>query len=86
MQGGGDVGEHPQKGNIPARKVKSPRKLVEIEPDRVRVATNVEGVQLAQGVVYYYGWCFDDGVDEYRYWYPADLVIIDSGLVEHWRT
>jgi hypothetical protein len=74
---------HPKKGNIPARKVKSPRKLVEIEPDRVRVAANVEGVQLAQGVVYYYGWCFDDGVDEYCYWYPADLVIIDSSWVEY---
>src|SRR5438132_10328914 len=54
---------HPQKGNLPARKVKSRQKLAEMEPQRVRVAANVEGVQFAQALVYYYGWCFDDGLD-----------------------
>jgi hypothetical protein len=73
---------HPQKGNLPARKVKSSRKLAETEPQRVRVAGNVDGIQLAQGVVYY-AWCFDDGVDEYCYWYPADVVIVDSSWVEY---
>jgi hypothetical protein len=42
--------------------------LAEMEPQRVRVAANVEGVQFAQALVYYYGWCFDDGLDEYCYW------------------
>jgi hypothetical protein len=74
---------HPQKGNLPARKVKSSRKLAEIEPERVRVAANDEGIQLAQGAVYYYAWCFDDGVDEYCYWYPADVVIVDTSWVEY---
>src|SRR5262245_26597434 len=64
---------HPQKGNLPAQKVKTPRKLAEMEP--VRVAAN--GVQFAQAVTYYYGWCFDDGLDVYCYWYPADVVIVD---------
>ena len=74
---------HPQKGNLPARKVKSRRKLAEMEPQRVRVAANVEGIQFAQALVYYYGWCFDDGLDEYCYWYPADVVIVDNSWVEY---
>src|SRR5713101_2059268 len=74
---------HPQKGNLSARKVKSSRKLAELEPERVHVAANAKEVQLAQGVVYYYAWCFDDGVDEYCYWYPADVVILDSSWVEY---
>jgi hypothetical protein len=74
---------HPQKGNLPARKVKSRQKLAEMEPGRIRVVANAEGVQLAQGTVYYYAWCFDDGLDEYCYWYPADVVIVDSSWVEY---
>jgi hypothetical protein len=74
---------HPQKGNLPARKVKSPRKLAEIEPGRVRVAANAEGVQFAQVAAYYYAWCFDDGVNEYCYWYPADVVIVDNSWIEY---
>ena len=74
---------HPQKGNLSARKVKSRRKLAEMEPGRVRVAANAEDVQLAQGADYYYAWCFDDGVDEYCYWYPADVVIVDGSWVEY---
>jgi hypothetical protein len=72
---------HPQKGSLPAQKVKSPRKLAGIELERVRVAANAEGVQLAQGGAYYYAWCFNDGVAEYCYWYPADVVIVDSSWV-----
>jgi len=74
---------HPQKGNLPARKVKSRQKMAEMEPQRVRVAANVEDTQLAQAVVYTsYGWCFDDGLDVYCYWYPADVVIVDASWVE----
>ena len=74
---------HPQKGNLPARKVKSRQKMAEIEPRGVRVAANVEAPQLAQTVVYTsYGWCFDDGLDVYCYWYPADVVIVDASWVE----
>jgi hypothetical protein len=74
---------HPQKGSLPARKVKSRQKMAEIEPQGVRVAANVEGAQLAQTIVYTsYGWCFDDGLDVYCYWYPADVVIVDASWVE----
>ena len=30
-----------------------------------------------------YGWCFDDGLDEYCYWYHAELVILDGSWVEY---
>jgi len=74
---------HPQKGNLPARKVKSRQKMAETESESVRVAANVEGTQLAQTIVYTsYGWCFDDGLDVYCYWYPADVVIVDASWVE----
>ena len=74
---------HPQKGNLPPRKVKSRQKMAELEPQGVRVAANVEGAQLAQTVIYTsYGWCFDDGLDVYCYWYPADVVIVDASWVE----
>src|SRR5215471_17872553 len=74
---------HPQKGNLPARKVKSTQKLARIEPERIRVAANTGDVQLAQAAVYYYAWCFNDGLDEYCYWYPADVVIVDGSWVEY---
>ena len=77
---------HPQKGNLPARKVKSRKKMADIEPTRVRVAAAVNdagSVQLVQMVEYYYAWCFDDGIDEYCYWFPADVVIVDAGWVEY---
>ena len=74
---------HPQKGNLPARKVKSKKKMAEMEPAPVRVAANGEYMQLAQGPIYYYAWCFDDGIDEYCYWYPAEVVIVDDTWVEY---
>ena len=73
---------HPQKGNLPARKVKSSQKLVEMEPKRIHVAANAEDVQLAQAAVYY-AWCFDDGLDEYCYWYPADVFVVDGSWVAY---
>src|SRR5215467_7293564 len=73
---------HPQKGELPARKVKSNQKLVEMGPGRIHVAANAGEVQVAQATVYY-AWCFNDGVDEYCYWYPVDVVIVDSGWVEY---
>jgi hypothetical protein len=81
---------HPQKGNLPARKVKSNRKLAHMESARVHVAANTSNdlrantsndLRFAQAAVYY-AWCFDDGLDEYCYWYPAE-VIVDSGSVEY---
>jgi hypothetical protein len=74
---------HPEKGNLAVRKVKSRKKLAEIRPGTIQVAANGDVLQLAQDVVYYYAWCFDDGLDVYCYWFPADVVIVDAGWVEY---
>jgi hypothetical protein len=73
---------HPQKGILPARKVKSNQKLAEMEAQRIHVAANAGDMQFAQAAVYY-AWCFDDGLDQYCYWYPADVVIVDGSWVEY---
>jgi len=73
---------HPQKGNLPARKVKSAQKLAEMEPKRIHTEATAADVQLAQATIYY-AWCFNDGLDEYCYWYPADVVIVDGSWVEY---
>jgi len=72
----------PQKGNLPVRKVKSKKKMAALDPGIVRVAATSD-TQLAQDVVYYYAWCFDDGVDLYCYWYPADDVVVDAGWIDY---
>lgn len=69
----------PAKGNLQVRKVKSRQKLAETTPDSVE-----DRVQLAQAnVVYYYGYWFDDGVDDWYYWFPAEVVIVDETWVEY---
>ena len=65
-------------GSLPVRKVKSKKKMAEL--GNLRLAANGE-IRLAQAVevVYYYGYCFDAGLDEYCYWYPAaDVIVIDT--------
>jgi hypothetical protein len=39
-------------------------------------------IRLAQATDVYYGYCFDTGLDEYCYWYPAsDVVVTDRWVV-----
>ncbi len=33
------------------------------------------GYQVAQGGIVYIGYSFSDGVDEYVYWFPAEMVV-----------
>jgi len=73
----------PQKGTLPVRKLKSKKKMAAIDSGIVRVAANGDMPKLAQDLVYYYAWCFDDGVDLWCYWYPADVVIVDAGWVDY---
>src|SRR5262249_15221283 len=59
-------------GSLPVQKVKSKNKMAGLN---IRLAANGE-IQLAQVVeTYYYGYCFDTGLDVYCYWYPAADVI-----------
>jgi hypothetical protein len=66
-------------GSLPVRKVKSNKKMAEI--DSVNVAANGE-FKIAQADIYY-AYCFDDGVDEYCYWYPAQDVVVTDTWVEY---
>jgi hypothetical protein len=40
-------------------------------------------MQLAQTDVYYYGYWVYDPVADYYYWFPADLVIVDTTWVDY---
>jgi hypothetical protein len=40
-------------------------------------------LQLAQADVYYYGYWVYDPVADYYYWFPADVVIVDTTWVDY---
>jgi hypothetical protein len=68
-------------GNLPARQVKSNKKMADVELGGLKIAANGE-LQLAQVIDISYGYCFDAGLDEYCYWYPAsDVTITDTWIV-----
>jgi hypothetical protein len=73
----------PQKGPLAVRKVKSSKKMAQGASGILTVSASGENAQLAQDYGVYYAWCFDDGVDLWCYWYPADVVIVDSGWVDY---
>jgi hypothetical protein len=68
-------------GDSPVRKVKTNKKMAEL--DRIRLASNGD-FRIAQAAVYY-GYCFDyavvGGVEEDCYWYTADDVLVDETWV-----
>ncbi len=66
-------------GSLPVRKVKSSKKMA--AADNIKLAANGE-FKVAQADIYY-GYCFDDGVDEYCYWYTASDVIVTDTWVEY---
>src|SRR5215467_9949109 len=68
-------------GNLSGRKVKSNKKMADVEFGGVKIAANGQ-IRLAQGLDVSYGYCFDAGLDEYCYWYPAsDVVVTDTWIV-----
>jgi hypothetical protein len=60
------------------KKVKSRQKLAETTPGLI-----LASMQLAQTDVYYYGYWVYDPVADYYYWFPADLVIVDTTWVDY---
>ena len=68
-------------GTLSARKVKSNKKMVSLQPENIKVAANGE-FKIAQ-VEVSYGYCFDDGVDEYCYWFPASDVVVTDTWIEY---
>ena len=60
------------------KKVKSRQKLAETPPGLM-----LASMQLAQTDVYYYGYWVYDPVADYYYWFPADVVIVDTTWVDY---
>lgn len=69
-------------GGLPARRVKSRKKMVDFVNPSVRLAAN-GNVQFAQAEYVSYGYCFDSGTDEHCYWYSADDVLLSESWVEY---
>lgn len=67
----------PGKGNLAVRKVKSRKKLAEGTPGVI-----LAGMKVAQYTDYYYGYWFDDGEDDWYYWFTVDVIIVDDSWVE----
>ena len=55
-----------------------------LETSNVQLAANGD-IQLAQSTmeIYYYGYGFDTGAEEYYYWYPAEDVIVTETWIEY---
>lgn len=68
----------PGKGNLQVRKVKSKKKLADAPPGVI-----LAKMQLAQYSDYYYGYWFDDGEDDWYYWFTVDVIIVDDSWVEY---
>jgi hypothetical protein len=56
-------------GDMPAKRVRTKMKMASADGLIVPIALN-----LVQYEDYYYGYCFDDGIDYDCYWYPASDV------------
>ena len=58
------------------KKVKSRQKLAEVTPGVI-----LTGTEVAQTEIYYYGyWVYDANFD-YYFWFPTDVVIVDTTWV-----
>ena len=71
---------HRTKGNVAVKKYKTTRKMAqgnEIDAPVGGTGGLIQpaGYQLAQSPVVYVGYSFSDGVDEYIYWFPAEMVV-----------
>ena len=71
-------------GTLPVKRVKTKKKMVGLESGKIKFAANGD-IQLAQSSfdVWYYGYGFDTGEEEYYYWYTADEVIVTETWIEY---
>jgi hypothetical protein len=71
---------HRTKGNVAVKKYKTTRKMAQGNEIDAPVGTTGSlvrpaGYQVAQAGIVYIGYSFFDGVDEYIYWFPAEMVV-----------
>jgi len=60
------------------KKVKSRQKLADTAAGLI-----LASMRLAQVDVYYYGYWVYDAIADYYYWFPADVVIVDTTWVDY---
>jgi hypothetical protein len=60
------------------KKVRTRQKFAETTPGVI-----LASMQVAQVDIYYYGYWVYDPVADYYYWFPADVVIVDSTWVDY---
>ena len=70
---------HRTRGNVAVKKYKTNRRMAQGRdidaPETTGRLVQPAGYQLAQTAGVYIGYSFTDGVDEYIYWFPADVVV-----------
>ena len=77
--------EHPKKGALPVRKIKSKQKMAHGAATGVILASsNNASIQLAQYSDWYYAYWFEEEDDDYFYWFTADDVYVDDTWVEYY--
>lgn len=69
-------------GALPVKKVRSAKQMASRDLLFHTVADR-DGMRLAQAGTMWYAYCFDDGIDQYCYWYPAVDVVVTDGWVDY---
>jgi hypothetical protein len=80
---------HRTKGDVPVRKYKTSKKVVQASDlnfasAEVGKLVQPASYQIAQAAIVYIGYAYTDGIDEYIYWFPAEMVVDPyTGAVEY---
>jgi hypothetical protein len=80
---------HRTKGNVAVKKYKTTKKMAQgyelnIPMENAGALVQSARYQIAQSQIVYIGYAFSDGIDEYIYWFPAEMVVDPfTGAVEY---
>ncbi len=78
------IAQHPKKGALPVKKVKSKQKLADAAPSIIRASSDGALIQLAQYFDWYYAYWYEEDDSDYYYWFTADEVYVDDSWVEYY--
>jgi hypothetical protein len=80
---------HRTKGNVAVKKYKTSKKMAQgyelnVPMEDADSLVQPANYQVAQSAVVYIGYAFSDGINEYIYWFPAEMVVDPfTGAVEY---
>jgi hypothetical protein len=80
---------HRTKGNVAVKKYKTSKKMAQgyelnVPIEDAGTLLQPASYRVAQSGVVYIGYAFSDGIDEYIYWFPAEMVVDPfTGAVEY---